>query len=121
MSRRAVFGPNAVLEHGARPWSVLARQLRSPQLLLLATAAVASFFPGQRTEAVIIALIVGASVGLGFVNEYRAVLMGTSSNFGNIFSAAATSAVLTFLPMLPSQIPGEFRSFGAVPADSSRD
>ncbi len=32
------------------------------------------------------------------------VLMGTSSNFGNMFSAAAASAVLPFLPMLPSQI-----------------
>ena len=30
--------------------------------------------------------------------------MGTSSNFGNMFSAAAASAVLPFLPMLPSQI-----------------
>ena len=30
--------------------------------------------------------------------------MGTSSNFGNMFSAAAASAVLTFLPMLPGQI-----------------
>jgi P-type Mg2+ transporter len=72
MSRRAVFGPNAVLDHGARAWSVLTRQLRSPLLILLATAAVASFFLGQRTDAIIITLIVGASVGLGFVNEYRA-------------------------------------------------
>jgi len=32
------------------------------------------------------------------------VQMGTSSNFGNMFSAAAASAVLPFLPMLPSQI-----------------
>ena len=30
--------------------------------------------------------------------------MGTSSNFGNMFSAAAASALLPFLPMLPSQI-----------------
>ncbi len=30
--------------------------------------------------------------------------MGTSSNFGNMFSAAAAAAVLPFLPMLPSQI-----------------
>ncbi len=30
--------------------------------------------------------------------------MGTSSNFGNMFSAAAASAVLPFLPMLPGQI-----------------
>jgi P-type Mg2+ transporter len=32
------------------------------------------------------------------------VLMGTSSNFGNMFSAAGASIFLTFLPMLPSQI-----------------
>jgi P-type Mg2+ transporter len=30
--------------------------------------------------------------------------MGTSSNFGNMFSAAGASLVLSFLPMLPSQI-----------------
>ncbi len=39
-----------------------------------------------------------------FANTIKYVLMGTSSNFGNVFSAAAASAVLTFLPMLPSQI-----------------
>src|SRR3954447_19161944 len=30
--------------------------------------------------------------------------MGTSSNFGNMFSMAAASAVLPFLPLLPGQI-----------------
>ncbi len=30
--------------------------------------------------------------------------MGTSSNFGNMFSMAAASLFLPFLPMLPSQI-----------------
>ncbi len=30
--------------------------------------------------------------------------MGTSSNFGNMFSAAVASTFLSFLPMLPSQI-----------------
>jgi Mg2+-importing ATPase len=39
-----------------------------------------------------------------FANTIKYVLMGTSSNFGNMFSAAAASAVLNFLPMLPSQI-----------------
>jgi len=39
-----------------------------------------------------------------FANTIKCVLMGTSSNFGNMFSAAAASAVLTFLPTLPSQI-----------------
>jgi Mg2+-importing ATPase len=32
------------------------------------------------------------------------VLMGTSSNFGNMFSAGAGSLFLSFLPMLPTQI-----------------
>jgi Mg2+-importing ATPase len=39
-----------------------------------------------------------------FANTIKYVLMGTSSNFGNMFSAAAASAFLDFLPMLPSQI-----------------
>src|SRR6185437_8201749 len=39
-----------------------------------------------------------------FANTIKYVLMGTSSNFGNMFSAAAASAVLPFLPMLPAQI-----------------
>ena len=32
------------------------------------------------------------------------LLMGTSSNFGNMFSMAAASLFLPFLPMLPTQI-----------------
>ena len=39
-----------------------------------------------------------------FANTIKYVFMGTSSNFGNMFSAAAASALLPFLPMLPSQI-----------------
>src|SRR5690606_5020886 len=39
-----------------------------------------------------------------FANTLKYVLMGTSSNFGNMFSAAGASLVLGFLPMLPSQI-----------------
>ena len=39
-----------------------------------------------------------------FANTIKYVLMGTSSNFGNMFSAAAASAFLGFLPMLPGQI-----------------
>lgn len=39
-----------------------------------------------------------------FANTIKYVLMGTSSNFGNMFSAAAASVVLSFLPMLPGQI-----------------
>jgi P-type Mg2+ transporter len=39
-----------------------------------------------------------------FANTIKYVLMGTSSNFGNMASAAGASLFLTFLPMLPSQI-----------------
>jgi Mg2+-importing ATPase len=70
--RLRVAGPNAVRSHRARALPVLARQLRSPLLLLLLVTAVASFFVGERTDAVIIGVILTASVGLGFLNEYRA-------------------------------------------------
>jgi Mg2+-importing ATPase len=39
-----------------------------------------------------------------FANTLKYVLMATSSNFGNMFSAAGASLFLSFLPMLPSQI-----------------
>src|SRR4029077_10433079 len=37
-------------------------------------------------------------------NVMKYLLMGTSSNFGNMFSMAGASAFLPFLPMLPTQI-----------------
>ncbi|WP_224277042.1 HAD-IC family P-type ATPase [Streptomyces sp. LS1784] len=39
-----------------------------------------------------------------FANTIEYVLMGTSSNFGNMASAAGASLFLPFLPMLPPQI-----------------
>jgi Mg2+-importing ATPase len=39
-----------------------------------------------------------------FGNVMKYLLMGTSSNFGNMFSMAGASALLPFLPMLPTQI-----------------
>lgn len=39
-----------------------------------------------------------------FGNTIKYVLMGTSSNFGNMFSASVASIFLPFLPMLPMQI-----------------
>jgi hypothetical protein len=68
-ARLAVVGPNAVRSHQVRAWAVLVRQLRSALLVVMATIA---FFLGDRTDAVIIAVILAVSVGLGFVNEYRA-------------------------------------------------
>jgi Mg2+-importing ATPase len=39
-----------------------------------------------------------------FANIMKYIIMGTSSNFGNMFSMAGASLFLGFLPMLPTQI-----------------
>jgi len=39
-----------------------------------------------------------------FTNTIKYILMGTSSNFGNMFSAAGASLILPFLPMTPTQL-----------------
>jgi len=39
-----------------------------------------------------------------FGNVMKYLLMGTSSNFGNMFSMAVASIIVPFLPMLPTQI-----------------
>jgi Mg2+-importing ATPase len=70
--RLSLVGPNAVRTHRAQPLRILVRQLRSPVLILLAVTATISFFLGQRTDTVVIGVILVASIGLGFVNEYRA-------------------------------------------------
>ena len=69
--RLASAGPNAIRKHGVRAIAILWGQLRSPFLLLLLVTAVASIFFGEATDALIIFLICGLSVGLGFVSEYR--------------------------------------------------
>lgn len=68
---QARFGPNAVSLHRAR-LPVLWHQLKSPLLAPLLVAALASYFVGERSDALIIGVIMALSVGLGFVNEYRA-------------------------------------------------
>ena len=70
--RQVTFGPNAIATHHARLLTVLWHQLNSPLLGLLLVAATASYFVGEKSDAVIIGIIVVVSVGLGFVNEYRA-------------------------------------------------
>jgi len=70
--RLEIYGPNAVRTHHPVVWQLLVRQLRSAVLILLAVTAAVSFFLGDATESVIIGVILVASVGLGFTNEYRA-------------------------------------------------
>jgi Mg2+-importing ATPase len=66
------YGPNALRTHRVSAIAVLGSQLRNAVLILLATTAVLSFFLGDSTQAIIIGAILAASIGLGFVNEYRA-------------------------------------------------
>lgn len=71
-ARRQRFGPNAIRNHRVSALRVLGRQLGSPLLLLLAGTALVSVFVGDAVNATIIGVILVISVGLGFVNEYRA-------------------------------------------------
>ena len=71
-ARLAVGGPNAVRSHHARALHVLSRQLHSAILLLLVVTAAASYLLGNKADSVIIGVILLASIGLGFSNEYRA-------------------------------------------------
>jgi Mg2+-importing ATPase len=51
------------------------------------------------------ALHVGVLEGRrSFSNILKYILMGTSSNFGNMFSMAGASLLLPFLPLLPTQL-----------------
>ncbi|MEE6178420.1 magnesium-translocating P-type ATPase [Mycobacterium sp. 050134] len=71
-ARLARHGPNAVRTHHVNALAVLGRQLRNAVLILLAGTAVVSYFLGDSMQAIIIFVILTASAGLGFVNEYRA-------------------------------------------------
>lgn len=71
-ARLTRYGPNAVRTHRVNVFAVLGRQLRNAVLILLAGTAVVSYFLGDSMQAVIIGIILAASIGLGFINEYRA-------------------------------------------------
>jgi Mg2+-importing ATPase len=67
--RLTEIGPNAVRTHHARALAVLARQFRSALLLLLVLTAVASFFLGERTGALIIGAILAIKPGAGVLQR----------------------------------------------------
>ncbi|HET7665043.1 MAG TPA: HAD-IC family P-type ATPase, partial [Mycobacterium sp.] len=71
-NRLARVGPNSVRTHRVSAVAVLRRQLNNAVLGLLAVTALLSFFLGDSTQAAIIGIILAVSVGLSFVNEYRA-------------------------------------------------
>lgn len=67
------FGPNELRDHrGVGRWRVLFNQLRSPVLWLLIFAAGASLATQEWADAVIVLVIVAASVAIGYSREYQA-------------------------------------------------
>ena len=119
-ARTETFGPNAVRSHHASAWSVLARQLHSPLLWLLLAAAAVSAVVGERLDAVIIGVIVAASVGLGFVNEFRAERAAEAMHSEIRHEVAATRDGRPVSVEVTHLVPGDIVHLGIgaiVPAD----
>ena len=112
--RRARWGRNAVSSHRARVWPVLWHQLRSPLLGLLLAAALASYFVGEGNDAVIIGVIVALSVGLGFINEYRAEKAAEALHDQIRHQAVVVRAAGRRPSTSPSWCPGTWSSCGSV-------
>ncbi|MDD5340873.1 MAG: magnesium-translocating P-type ATPase [Patescibacteria group bacterium] len=67
------YGKNAIEEREKiRVWEIFARQFKSTLVLILAVAAVVSFFLGEHLSAAVILLMVFLGAGLSFFQEYRA-------------------------------------------------
>ena len=118
--RTETYGPNAVRSHHASAWSVLARQLRSPLLWLLLAAAAVSAVVGEGLDAIIIGLIVAASVGLGFVNEFRAERAAEAMHSEIRHEVAATRDGQPVSVEVTHLVPGDIVHLGVgaiVPAD----
>ncbi len=119
-ARSAIFGPNAVRSHHAGAWTVLVRQLRSPLLWLLLAAAAVSGLVGEGLDAVIIAVIVAASVGLGFANEYRAERAAEAMHSHVRHQVATTREGTPVSVEVTHLVPGDIVHLGVgsiVPAD----
>jgi Mg2+-importing ATPase len=72
-ARLTRYGPNALDDSRSRTWvHVLANQLRSPLLLLLVFAAIASGLTQEWFDAGMVLVIVVTTVVIGFVREYSA-------------------------------------------------
>ncbi|MBI1734319.1 MAG: magnesium-translocating P-type ATPase [Candidatus Rokubacteria bacterium] len=107
-ARLREHGPNAV--RASRPLSrlrVLAAQLRSPLLLLLLFAAIASALTGAWFDAAIVLAIILASVGIACAREYRA----------HAAAAALGARVRLRVQVLRDGQPGTIPAEAVVPGD----
>ncbi len=72
-ARLTVEGPNEIAAaRRVSPWRILLEQFQNVLILILLAATVLSFLLGHGVESVVISVIVGFAVVLGFVQEYRA-------------------------------------------------
>jgi len=71
--RLAALGPNEIhVRKSASRLHVLWRQIRSPLVMLLVFAAIVSAASGEWIDASIVGAILAASIGIGYLREYRA-------------------------------------------------
>jgi Mg2+-importing ATPase len=119
-AHRAESGANAIPPHRANAFAVLGRQFRNTVLLLLLGTAIVAAVVGDTTDAVIIGVILAASVGLGFANEYAAERATARLQDSLTQSAAVTrDGVVVSIPVT-ELVPGDIvhLSLGCrVPAD----
>ena len=96
------------------------RQLHSPLLWLLLAAAAVSGVVGEGLDAIIIGVIVAASVGLGFVNEFRAERAAEAMHSEIRHEVAATRDGQPVSVEVTHLVPGDIVHLGVgsiVPAD----
>ena len=121
-ARRLVrFGPNELHRgHRSSRARVLWRQVKSPLILLLIFAAIASLFSGEWIDAGIVGAILAASIGIGYHREYRAdTAIAALLDRVRITAEVIRDGVRRRIP-LREVVPGDVALLGAgsiVPAD----
>jgi Mg2+-importing ATPase len=118
--RLDAFGANAIGQRRVTALEVLLAQLRNPLLLLLLAAAAVSGLTGDPTDALIIAVIVVLSVGLGFVNEYRSARAVAALHADIHYEALVRRAATQERVDVTTLVPGDLvtlRVGDVVPAD----
>ncbi len=66
------YGPNEITDQQTGIWSILSRQFRSPFVYLQIIASLLSWWLGETTNAILIAIFTIINTTLGFFQEYKA-------------------------------------------------
>jgi len=70
--RQKKYGFNEVKSKNVNAITVFIRQLKSPFAYLLVVAALVSFFIGEKTDFLVIAVVIILNIFIGFIQEYKA-------------------------------------------------